>query len=189
MDQISPPPTSDLGQIARPIPPNASLSRVVLLFPTVGLVGTMLAIAVYRPLDQKTFLWVSLILFLAIIILVAHIQQKVRRGGDVSSFFPMTYWLAFAPLVLALALWLNGTLDHSAPETHRELVTRKYVAHGRHGTSYYVEFTSWRANRTTENVSVRYQLYRQLRVDDPILIDVHRGALAIAWVGDVRKTE
>jgi hypothetical protein len=191
MDQTGFEPASDLGQsAARPAPPGAPLSRVVFLFPTVGLIGTMLAIAVYRPLDQTTFLWLSLILFFAIIILASHIQQKARRGGDVSSFFPMTYWLAFAPLVLALALWLNGALDPSVPETHRELVTRKYVAHGRRGrSSYYVEFTSWRANRTTENVNIRYQLYRQIQVDDPILIDVHRGALAIAWIGAVRKAE
>jgi hypothetical protein len=191
MDRTSLQPASDLGQTAAPpAPPSAPLSRVVFLFPAVGLVGTMLAMAVYHPLDQKTFLWLSLILFFAIIILASHIQQKARRGADVSFFFPMTYWLAFAPLVLALALWLNGALDHSAPEAHRELVTRKYVAHGRRGrSSYYVELTSWRANRTTENVSIPYPLYRQLQVDDPILVDVHRGALAIAWIAAVRKAE
>jgi uncharacterized membrane protein len=190
MDPTGLQPNSDLGQISVALAqPVRSLNRAFLLIPAAGLIGTMLAIAVYRPLDQSTFLWLSLILFLVNIFLIAHIQQKTRRGEDVNSFFPMIYWIAFAPVVLSLALWLNGGLDNSAPETHRELITRKYVTHGRHGTSYYIEFTSWRANRTTENVSVRYQQYRQFQMDDPILIDVHRGALAIAWIGAVRKPD
>jgi hypothetical protein len=168
---------------------STQLNRAFLLIPTAGLIGMMAAISAYRPVNRTPFLWLGLILFFAIIFLVARIQQKTKRGGDVSSFFPMIYWLAFAPLLLALALWLNGALDHYPPETHRELVTRRYVTHGRRGTSYYIEFTSWRANRTTENVSIEHQLYKQLQTDDPILVDVHRGALAIAWIGEIRKPE
>ncbi len=151
--------------------------------------GTAVALSVYRPVNQAAFLWLSLILFVAIIVLISRIQQKSKSGEDVSSFFPMIYWLACAPAVLALALWLNGALDRATPETHRELVTRKYVTHGRHGTGYYLEMTSWRPDRTTESVSVPRQEYMQIGVDDPILVDVHAGALAIPWIGAVRKEQ
>jgi hypothetical protein len=126
---------------------------------------------------------------MAIVFLMAHIQQKAKRGGDVGQFFPMIYWIAFAPVVLGLALWLNGPLDHSPPESYRQLITRKYTTHGRHGTGYYIELTSWRADRATEKLSVESSLYRILQIDDPVLVDVHRGALAIAWIGEVRKAE
>ena len=185
MDQPGLQPTPDFGP-----PPMAPcprpVSRPFLLIPACGLVGTMLAIAAYRPLDRTRFLWIVLILFFAVIVLVAHVQQKARRGGDVSSLFPMVYWIACLPAVLALALWLNGALDHSAPETHQEVVTRKYASRGRSGTSYYIEFTSWRENRTVENVNLKYRQWVQFRVDDSILIDLQRGALGIAWIGDVR---
>ncbi len=160
-----------------------------MLIPAIGVMGTMLAIAVYRPLDQTRFLWVGLIPFFVIVILVGHIRRKAMGGGDVSGFFPVVYWVACAPAVVALALWLNGTLDRSVPETHQQLVTRKYVSHGRHGASYYIECTSWRPDRTTETVSVKYRQYTQFRIDDSILVEVHRGALAIPWIGDVRKPE
>lgn len=190
MDQTELQPAPDFGQ--RPVlsaQPAVPLRRPFLLIPVGGLMGTMLAIAAYRPLDQTRFLWVVLILFFAIVILVGHIQTKARRGGDVSSFFPMVYWIAALPVILAAALWMNGLLDHSTPETHQQVVTRKYASRGRSGTSYYVEFTSWRENRMIEGVNVKYREWIQFRVDDSILVDVHRGALGIPWIGDVHKPD
>jgi hypothetical protein len=159
------------------------------LIPAAGLIGAMAAISRYRPVDQRAFLALTLVAFFAIIILIAHVRQKARRGEDVSSFFPLTYWLALAPALLALAFWINGALDHSAPELHRQVVTRKTVSHGRHGTGYYIEFTSWRPQRTTERIGVPYQQYLEMQVDDPIIVDLHRGALAIPWIGGVRKAD
>jgi hypothetical protein len=31
-------------------------------------------------------------------------------------------------------------------------------------------------------------LARRVQVDDPVIIDVHKGALGIPWMGTIRKT-
>jgi hypothetical protein len=189
MDDVGLGPTGTFGQTPGPAQAPARLYRALLLVPAGGLMGTMGAISAYRPVDQGPFLRVTVGLFLAIFLLIGYVQRKARRREDVSSFFPMTYWLACVPAVLGLAFWLNGALDHSVPEPHQQVVTRKFVSHGGHGTSYYIEFTSWRPERTTEKLNVRYRLYTQLQIDDSIVVDLRRGALAIPWIGAVHKPQ
>lgn len=164
-------------------------SPVFVFIPVGGLLAAMAAISYYRPLNRWPILWPSLGVFFAAVVLISHVRQKAMRGDDISPFFPMTYWLAFAPAILGLGLWVNGALDHSAPESHRQVVTQKFVSHGRHGASYWVEFTSWRPQRATEKLSVPYRQYLQLQVNDPIVIDLHKGALGISWIGAVRKAD
>jgi hypothetical protein len=182
------------GAFGRSVGPDqsrsAGLSLKFLLVPACGLIGCVLAISLYPPVDKAPFQWIVLILFFSILFLVSHMRKEAWRGGDVSPFFPMVYWLAWAPVVLALALSLNGKLDHAVPEIHRQRVTRKYITYSsRSGSTYFVELTSWRPNRTTERVSVSSGLYTQFQVDDPIRVEVHRGALAIPWIGAVRTAD
>jgi hypothetical protein len=88
---------------------------------------------------------------------------------------------------MALVVLVNGPLDSSPVEQHRQVVTRKYISRGR-GTSYYIEFSSWRPDRTTERASVSPKRYAEFQVNDPVIIDVHKGALGIPWMGTIHKT-
>jgi hypothetical protein len=188
----------EMGLASRGAPNQASqnagrlpftVSPVFVFIPVGGLLAAMAAISSYRPVDRWPILWPSLGVFFAAVILISHVRQKAIRGEDISSFFPVTYWLAFAPAILGLGLWMNGALDHSPPDSHQQVVTRKFVSHGRHGTSYWVEITSWRPQRSTEKLSVPYRQYVQLQVNDPIIVDLHRGALGIPWIGAVRNAD
>ena len=188
MDRMAP----QTPGMTRQLPPDSNNSplganRAFVLVPAGGLIGAMAALSVYRPLDRGTFLWLIFGAFFVIVFLLAHIRRKTMGGSDVSSFFPMVYWVAFAPAVLGLALWLNGAMDHSPVESHKETVTRRYITHGRHGPTYYIEFTSWRPKRLAEQMSVSYTQYMQLQVNDPVVVDIHRGALGIPWVGTIHK--
>jgi hypothetical protein len=169
--------------------PTIRPNRAFVLIPTAGLIALMVAISVYRPLDRMLFFWLGFLSFFASVFLTSHVQQKSRHGADVSSFFPMIYWLALGPAVVGFALWVNGALDHRAVESHREVVTRTFVSRGRRGNSYHIEFTSWRSNRTTEQAEVSIWQYAEFRVDDPIIVEVHPGALGIAWLGGIRKAD
>ena len=98
----------------------------------------------------------------------------------------MTNWLAFGPLCVAAVLLANGALDHSPIESHPGMVTQKLVSRGK-SNSYYLETPSWRSSRSFEKLQVSYRVYTQFQIDDPIIVEVHRGALGIPWLGAVRK--
>jgi hypothetical protein len=159
------------------------------LIPVGGFLVFIGAISVYPPLDRPVLSYVGLLFLFGAVFLTSHLQRKSRRGEDVSSLLPMTYCLALAPAVLGLALWVNGAMDRTPIETHTQFVTRKFVSHGRHGTSYHIEFTSWRSSRNTEQASVSNQVYGQLHVNDPVLVEMHKGALGVAWLGAIHRAE
>jgi hypothetical protein len=161
------------------------MNRWLPFAPLTGLIGTMIAILIYPPLD-RSFFWIALVLFLPSVFLSRYIQIKQKRGDDVSSFFPLTNWLAFGPLCVAAVLLANGTLDHSSIELHPGVVTRKLVSRGK-SNSYYFETPSWRSNGSFEKLQVSYRLYTQFQLNDPIIVEVHRGALGIPWLGAIRK--
>jgi hypothetical protein len=190
MREIGRQPTNPLNQTPLSLgKPSVRPNRVFALVPLGGLFGLMGVTSIYRPLDGAPFFWLGFALCLAAAFLISHLQQKSKRGDDISSFFPAIYWLALGPAAVGLALWVNGAMDHSAIESHQETVTRKFVVRGRGGPSYHIELTSWRPNRMSEEVTVSYKLYQRLHTDGPIVIDLHKGALRIAWVGAVREPD
>jgi hypothetical protein len=161
------------------------MNRWLPFAPLTGMIGTMIAVLIYPPLDRSYF-WLALILFLPSVFLTRYIQIKQKRGDDVGSFFPMTTWLAFGPLCVAAVLLANGALDHSPVDSHPEVVTQKLVSRGK-SNSYYLETPSWRSSGSFEKLQVSYRVYTQFQINDPVIVEVHRGALGIPWFGAVRK--
>jgi hypothetical protein len=161
------------------------MNRWLPLAPLAGMIGTMIAGLIYPPLDRSYF-WIALVLFLPSVFLSRFIQSKQKRGDDVSAFFPMTTWLAFAPLCVAAVLLANGALDHSPVEWHPEVVTQKLVSRGK-SNSYFLETPSWRSSGSFEKLQVSYRVYTQFQINDPVIVEVHRGALGIPWLGGIRK--
>jgi hypothetical protein len=161
------------------------MNRWLPFAPLTGLIGSMIAILLYPPLDRIHF-GIAIVLFLPSVFLSRYIQRKQKRGDDVSTFFPMTNWVAFAPLCVAAVLLANGALDHSPIESHPGVVTQKLVSRGK-SNSYYLETPSWRSGRSFEKLQVSYRVYTQFQINDPIVVEVHRGAFGIPWLGAVRK--
>ena len=162
------------------------MNRWLPLAPIAGLIGTMIAILIYPPLDRTSFSVTAFIIFFLCLFLISYIQKKQKRGDDVSTFFPMTTWLALAPACIATAVLANGALDHSPVEPHPAVVMQTLVRRGK-STSYYLQTSSWRPNHSFEKLQVSYRVYTHFQINDPIIVEVHRGALNIPWLGAIRK--
>jgi len=165
--------------------PAFRLSRWLQLAPILGLLCFAFAMMAWRPLDDAPFYWTGLILFFLSVLVMSYVQRQAKKGVDVSSFFPFTSWLAFGCAFLAFVVVVNAKLDHSAVEQHQQVVTRKFVTRGR-SASNNIEFSSWR-NRPFERISVSRQTYNQFQVNQSIIVDLHRGALGIPWIGAIHK--
>ncbi len=161
------------------------MNRWLPIAPAAGLIGTMLAILIYPPLERSFYSVSVFILFAICIVLVSQLQKRQKRGDDVSSFFPMITWAALVPLGVAAVLFVNGGLDRSLVESHRVLVMQKTIRHGK-SYSYYLKTSSWRANHSSEELQVSYPVFGQFQNNDMAIVEVHRGALGIPWLGNIR---
>lgn len=164
------------------------INRWLPLAPIAGLIGTLVGLLIYPPLDRNWFTWSAFLLFAPGIYLLSYLQKKQRRREDVSSFFPMTTWLAFAPLLVAAIVFTNGAVDRRPADFHPGVVTRKVMRHGK-SNSYYVETPSWRPGHLVERLQLPYRQWMQLQANDLIMVEVHRGALGIPWLGKISKRQ
>ena len=170
--------------------PPRKVSRLLLLWPLVGIVASVLAMIAYHPLDDTLGYWVGAIPCLITAMLINVAWRRAQTGGSVPSFFPRTTWLATGCLFVPMALLANGALDHSPVEQHRQIITRTILEHGRRGSIfYYVELTSWRAGRTHEKVMVSYRKYLDWSVGNPVIVETHRGALGIPLLVSVHQPD
>jgi hypothetical protein len=163
------------------------VSRWLQFAPIVGLIAFSYSVSRWRPLNPSPLYWLGFGLFFLSVFLLSHIRKKAKSGDDVRSYFPAATWLAFGPAFMALIVLVNGPLDRSPATQHHQVVTRKYITRGR-STSYYVEFSSWRPDHATERASVSPRRYAKFQVNSPVIIDVHKGALGIPWMGTIRTT-
>lgn len=162
------------------------INRALPLAPFVGVFGLAFGMSRWRPLNNMPIMWTGLGLSFAAVLLISRVQKKAKSGEDVSYFFPFTTWLAFGPALIALVVIANGTLDRAPIEQHRQVVMQKFISRGR-STSYNIVFSSWRPDHSFERVSVSWEKYAQFQINDPVIVDVHRGALGIPWMGTIRK--
>jgi hypothetical protein len=181
MDEIGAYKVGTLG----PEPPDSSaqprkVSRLLLLWPLAGFVALAVAVASYQPLDDTPIWWIGGLSCLIIYALINISWRKAQSGEESRSLLPRSLWLAIGSLLVPTVLFLNGVLDHSPVEQHRQVVIRTIVAHGRGGSaSYYLEVESWRAGRTYEKVMVSEGWYLAARTGDIAIVETHRGGLGI----------
>jgi len=160
--------------------PPKRVSRLLLLWPLAGIIALVAVVITYRPLDDTLIWWLAAVPFVISFTLTNIVWNKANAGGDVRSFFPLTTWLAWACLFVPAVLFLNGVLDHSPVEQHRQVVTRTILSHGsKGGIHYYLELTSWRPNHSREKVGVSQRNYLDYKVGDPIIVETRKGALGI----------
>ena len=150
----------------------------------------MVALVVtYRPLDDTLIYWVGGIPCLISYTLTNIAWRKAKAGDDVRSFFPLITWLAFGCLFIPAALFLNGALDHSPVEQHRQVVTRTILTHHKGSVSYYLELTSWRPHHSYEKIGVSERKYLDFSVGDPVIVETRKGALGIPLLVSVHWPE
>jgi len=158
-----------------------------LLWPLAGVVALGAAMIAYSPLDDRLLWWVGAAPCLVSYILINIAWRKAKAGGGVPSFFPATSWLALGCLLVPLVLFVNGALDRSPVEQHRQIITGTILERGRRGsTFYYVECSSWRG-RSHEKLMVSERWYLEAKPGDPAIVETHRGALGIPLLVSVHR--
>ncbi len=174
---------------SNPIEPPRRLSRLLLLLPLAGVVAIFAEFIRYPLLDDALTYWIAAIPCVIMALLINIAWRKAQAGADVPSFLPRTIWLAAGCLFVPLVLLVNGALDHSPVEQHRQVVIRKIRQGGKGGPYYYLELTSWRANKTYEKVMVAERWYLQAQPGDPVIVETHRGALGIPILASIHSPD
>jgi hypothetical protein len=151
------------------------------------MLALVFAVIRYPPLDDTLIYWIGIIpsFMAAVFINIAWYYPDVRQ------FFPRTVWLAVGSLFVPAVLLINGALDRSPAEQHRQIVTRTILEHGSKGGGrfYYLELTSWRAGRAHEKVMVSEKWYLTAKQGDPAIVETTKGALGIHLLLSVHKPD
>jgi hypothetical protein len=154
--------------------------------PVLAIVALALSVSFWRPLDDSRYVLIGIGLSMLAIFRIRYVQKQQKAGVDIARYFPLTTWLLWSPMLVAAVLLINGALDRSPAEEHNQVVLQKYITHGR-STSYNIVFSSWRPGHASEKRSVSPDIYAQFRVNDRVVIEVHKGALGIPWAGKIHK--
>jgi hypothetical protein len=78
---------------------------------------------------------------------------------------------------------LNGSYDNSQPQSHRQIVQRKWWSSGKHGRRYHIAVASWRQGHASEQFSLPYSSYQHLVPDQSAVVIVTRaGHLGFEWM-------
>jgi len=167
--------------------PPRNVSRLLLLWPLAGFIAFVAVMIVYQPLDDTLIWWVGAVPCGTSYTLTNIAWRKFKRGDDVRSFFPVTTWLALGCLFVPAVLFLNGALDRSPIEQHRQVVTRTILTHGGKGSIHYdLELTSWRPHHSREKIGVSERKYLDFKVGDAAIVETRKGALGIPLLVSVR---
>jgi hypothetical protein len=188
MDEIDQPRIGGFDSASsEPSEPPRSVSRLLLLWPLAGFLAFVAVMIAYRPLDDTLIWWVGGVPCVISYTLTNIAWRKFKGGDDVRSFFPVTTWLGFGCLLVPASLFLNGALDHSAVEQHRQVVTRTILTHGGKGGIYYdLELTSWRPHHSREKIGVSERKYLDFKVGDAAIVETRKGALGIPLLVSIR---
>jgi len=100
--------------------------------------------------------------------------------------FPLTVFGAMVLVDILGSIGLaNAALDRSAAITHQVTIEQKqYVTRwGRWYRSrrYFFTLRPWNGQPHGGSIEVSAELYRALRVGDPVCIPLHRGAFEVSW--------
>lgn len=152
------------------------LAAVLLPGAALGVVGLA---ADESALDWRIPLTVTLILGVAMTVLV----DVALRGANLARGRTMTLVGLFCCMSLyaygGLSL-TNARLDTASPERFRTAVLGKYITHGR-STYWHLRLPPWGPRAEPSNVEVRASVYHAVAVGSAVCVDLHRGALGIAW--------
>jgi hypothetical protein len=188
MDQID---QSQIGTLG-PEPTNSSepprkVSYLLFLWPLTGFILVVAAVVAYRPLDDALIWWVGGVPCLVVYSLINIAWRKAKSGED-ARFLPRPVWLAIGSLFVPTILFLNGALDHSPVEEHRQVITRTILRHHRGDAYYYLELTSWRG-RAPETLMISERWYAVAKPGDPAIVETHKGALGIPLLVSVHRPD
>jgi hypothetical protein len=159
--------------------PLRKVSRLLFLWPLAGLILMLASVVMYPPLDSALIWWIGGVPCIVAYTLINIAWRNTKSGEDIPRFFPRAIWLAIVSLLVPTVLFLNGALDQSPVEQHRQVVVGTNVTHHRGQAYYSLEVESWRAGRAYEKLTVSEGWYLAARPGDVATVETHRGAFGI----------
>jgi hypothetical protein len=152
----------------------------------VGLVALTAFAQIYRPVDDSG-LW-KLVIVLLLVAAVAHVVF-IARGQlpeSVGALSKAYLCSGIGLSIVAAAIFVNGKFD-SKPAEETSTTVARHVEPGRQ--SYEIEIEGVGERKRKRSLAVSRELYYALKKGDAIFVEVHPGALGLAWYGDVRPAK
>jgi len=146
-----------------------------------GLLGGILAYAIYPPLDAGPLVAFGLCIFLLPFVLKLSSMVRKRMGEDVGRLRTVYVCASFSLLLLSLLVLVNGWKDRSPLNAVRATVIQKTYTRTKGGTSYSVIVSSWRPGRSVEELRVGARTYNNALVGKPVTVGVRKGAFGLPW--------
>jgi hypothetical protein len=150
-----------------------------------GLIGVLVGCHYYPPLDSERLAGCGVCLvFLPV---VPHIVASARRrlASCVEWLQKLYLGCGSALLLIAACTIANGALDSSSARTVSAVVVQKAIYSGKYSTTRVVWTPSWRPDKDKERLEVSRELYRNLKVGEAIVVDMHPGVFGMPWYSRV----
>ena len=146
---------------------------------------------VYPPLDIDAMLvFFGLIFFLGLGLAIA-LESRARARKEIEVLRHLFTGLIPIPIILSVALFLNGKLDSVQKVVyHPTVVVSRYQMKGVIRGTRRILVRSWRPDRRVERIAVDSDDFDRFRDGDKINVGVAPGALRIPWsYGVYRRSE
>jgi len=146
-----------------------------------GLLGSLLALILYPPLDAGPFVAFGLCAFSVPLLL--PVFKRTRE--DVGGLRTVYLYSSLALVLLALLLFLNGRLDRSPRSVVKATVIQKRIGGMKSGTEHWLTVSSWRPGRSLEKFLVSSREFNRAVVGRTVRVEVHQGFFGLPWSGNI----
>ncbi len=118
-----------------------------------------------------------------------YIKRRKAQGVEVWPLMRLNTQLLFVPLLWALVVLANGALDRSPSQAHSSVVIKKHESKGKGGTCYFLEVSSWRQGRSSEELKVKDETFERFQIGDQVVVETCHGLFGIVWVKSISGVE
>ena len=146
---------------------------------------------IYPPLDLDAMLvFFGLIFFLGLALAIV-LESRARARKEIEILRHLFTGLIPIPIILSVALFLNGKLDSpQVVKFHPSVVESRYQMKGVIRGTRRLFVPSWRPDRRVERLAVDSDDFDRFHDGDKINVGVAPGALGIPWFyGVYRRSE
>ena len=145
---------------------------------------------IYPPLDVDAMLVFFGVVFFLGLLLAFFLDRRARARRDIEVMKHLFSGLIPIPIILSVALFLNGKLDSPKDmRYHPTTVEGHYQFKGIIRGSRRLFVYSWREGRHLERLAVDADDFDRFKKGDKINVGVEPGALGIPWFYGVYRAE
>ena len=148
-----------------------------------GTIAFFVPCFMYPPLELDSILIFIGVLFFATITLAILAERRAIRHQEVEALKRIFYGFVPLPWILGMILFVNGSLDRSAPRDYTSRVVSRFSMPGILPMHQLV-VTSWREDHRVERIMVSGQDFDSFKDKDSVDVRVNDG-LVMPWIEGV----